>query len=173
MTPLTPVTPDDPQLGARAVNLVEWAVKLALGLGSLKVFLAGIYKPFMEWRKEHNARTIRAVLKPELEQLRGLISEESGCAENMRLAVESIRQVFTELDAFLSIAQDTRDRQDETNDLLDEIFHLDRRVDHMREAEIDALLKMLAGRRTVRRRHLAAMDEATNADADTHAPREL
>jgi hypothetical protein len=164
MTPVSPVP--DPTLNERAITLIDWIAKAAIGLGSVKVFLSGIYRPFMEWRKEHNARTIREVLKPELDQLRGLISEESGCAENMRLAVESIKQVFHELDAFLSIATDNRDRVNETNELLDEIFHLDRRVDHMREAEIDALLKMLGERRTVRRRHLQAMADAAASTPD-------
>lgn len=151
--------PTPPDLNVRAFDLIEWGAKAAIALGSIKVFLAGIYKPFMEWRKEHNAKTIREVLAPELAQLQQIIHDESGCADNMQTAVRAFAEVFNDLDRFLSITIDNRERIDETNDLLNEVFHLEQRLDRDRTAEIDALLSELAERQKQRRRGLTALTE--------------
>lgn len=150
--------PTPPDLNARAFDIIEWGAKAAIGLGSIKVFLASIYKPFVEWRKEHNAKTIREVLAPELAQLQQMIHDESGCAENMQTAVRAFSEVFHDLDRFLSITIDNRDRIDETNDLLNEIFHLEPRA-RVRTAEIEALLSELAERQKIRRRGIVSLAE--------------
>lgn len=148
-----------PDINARAFDIIEWGAKAAIGLGSIKVFLASIYKPFVEWRKEHNAKTIREVLAPELAQLQQMIHDESGCADNMQTAVRAFAEVFHDLDRFLSITIDNRDRIDETNDLLNEIFHLEPRIDRQRAAEIEGLLNELSERQKIRRRGIVALTE--------------
>jgi hypothetical protein len=139
------------------LDLIEWIAKAAVGLGSIKVFLAGIYKPFMEWRRKLVAQTVREVLAPELKQLQDIIAEESGCAESLKITARSMHEMFNDLDKMLVIATDNRARIDETNDLLDEVFNLDRRIDHERAAEIDALLTGLAERQKLRRRGVALL----------------
>lgn len=158
MKPVPPEVLADPHVQARIIDLLEWAGRAAIALATMKGFLAGIYKPFATWRKEHNAKTIREVLKPELDQLANIIHDESGCAENMKSMLDHMRVVFDDLDKFLVIATDNRDRLDETNALLDEVFHLERRVDLERRAAIDEMLLNLRDRATFRKRGLAGGD---------------
>lgn len=156
-------TTSDPHLHQRVVDLLDYAARIVIPLGAIKVFVAGIYKPFITWRREHTAKTIREVLKPELDQLRSMIEDESGCAGQMREVLQQMRTVFHDLDLFLEVSQDNRERQDETNELLDEVFGIERRVDLKRRAEIDEMLKLLADRRKARQRVLLVLDAPAEA----------
>lgn len=153
----------DPQLSQRFLDIVEYGARIAIPLGAIKVFFAGIYKPFIVWRREHTAKTIREVLKPELDQLKSMIDDESGCAGQMKEVLSQMRTIFHDLDLFLEVSHDNRERQDETNELLDEVFGIERRVDLKRRAEIDEMLRVLSDRRKARRRVLLVLDEPAEA----------
>jgi hypothetical protein len=155
-----PVIPDA-TLPAHAVETIDFLVKLGGALGAAWVATTKIWKPYVEWRREHIAKVTREVLKPELDQLRALITSESGCAEHMEAAVRGLTQVFGEMDSWMALAIDNRDRLDETNDLLDEMFSLERRVDYERRAEIDALLAVLKERAKARKRALVVLPVAS------------
>lgn len=152
-------TATDPHLSQRFLDVLDYGARVAISLGGIKLFLAGIYKPFITWRREHTAKTIREVLKPELDQLRSMIEDESGCAGQMREVLVQMRTIFADLDMFLEVSHDNRERQDETNELLDEVFGIERRVDLKRRKEIDEMLTVLAERRKARRRALLILDE--------------
>jgi hypothetical protein len=148
-------------------DVIDLAAKAAVGLGAIKLFLVGIYKPFAEWRKEHVAKTTREVLKPELAQLRQIIDDESGCAGRMDDVLMHMREIFTDLDKFLDVAADTRDRQDETNDLLDAIgFHAERRVDEAKQDKMRQTMADLNERRKKRRRALVVLTESLEKEGD-------
>ena len=158
-TPVLEAAATDPNITERLVDLLEYAARVAIPLGALKVFFVGVYKPFVTWRREHTAKTIREVLKPELDQLKSMIEDESGCAGQMKEVLTQMRTIFHDLDLFLEVSHDNRERQDETNELLDEVFGIERRVDLKRRKEIDDMLALLAERRKARRRALLVLDE--------------
>lgn len=153
----------DPQFTQRLADVLDYGARVAISLGAIKLFFAGIYKPLVTWRREHTAKTIREVLKPELDQLKSMIEDESGCAGQMKDVLTQMRTIFNDLDLFLEIAHDNRERLDETGDLLDEVFGLERRVDLKRRAEFDEMLRVLGERRKARRRALLILDEAEPA----------
>lgn len=155
MKPVT-VSPD---LGQRIADVLDYGARVAISLGAVKLFLSGIYKPLVTWRREHTAKTIREVLAPELSQLQAIIEDESGCAGQMKDVLAQMRHIFVDLDLFLDVAHDNRDRQDETNELLDEVFGIERLVDPKRRKEVEEMLQVLADRRKARRRVLIVLDE--------------
>lgn len=139
---------------ARALDVIEWAAKAAIALGSLKVFLAGIYKPFVTWRRAHTAKVVREVLDPELSALRKIIVQEEGCATRMEEVLVQTRMIFQEFDDVLEVLMDNRERIDETNGLLDEMgFSTDRRGTDARHEQVKVMVEKLHERRKHRRRN--------------------
>lgn len=154
------VTPDV-AIPLHTSDTIDFLIKLGAAFGALWAGVAKIWKPYVQWRREHTANITREVLKPELDQLRALIESESGCAEHMEAAVRGLTQVFSEMDSWMGLAIDNRERLDETNDLLDEMFSLERRVDYERRAEIDSLLSTLKERAKMRKRALVVLPVAS------------
>jgi hypothetical protein len=138
----------------RALDVLELLAKAAIALGTIKLFLVGILKPYAEWRKEHTARTIRSVLGPELRQLNDIINKEDGCAKRLESAVATMRELFHDFDDIRQVVHAHNGQHEETNDLLNQVFGIERRMDFEKAEEINSLLVRLGNRADVRRRGL-------------------
>lgn len=100
-------------------------------------------------------RAVRTILEPELKQLNNLIGAEDGCAQRMERMVDHLDDVLSEFDLLVGIVRDTRERQDETSELLNEVFGLERRIDPDRRRRVEMMFTQLHERRvTTRRRHI-------------------
>lgn len=139
----------EPELNDRLASIVEFFIKLSGGFVAVYAVVEKIGKPYFEWRKERLAQEIRKVLAPELERLGQL----SICNERLEVVLDRQSALFRDIDNFIVIATTNTERIDETNDLLDEVFHLDRRSDGVKRQQIDQLLKDLAERQRARKRH--------------------
>ena len=144
--------PNDPQIAERIASTVELATKVGVVLGGMWAFLAKVAKPYQAWRRQHLETALRAVFAPELAKLNQALEQENGCAQRMEKVLERQEAVFDDLDMVLHVTRDTRDRQDETNELLDGVLGLERRVDEDRRIEIASMLDTLQDRRRARRR---------------------
>lgn len=142
------IAPDSSPLSGRALDVLEWGAKAALALLGMWGFLEKVAKPYTTWRRKHIATQIREALRPELDRMERL----SGCADRIELVLRRQDHLFKDIDDFLVVARTNTERIDETNDLLDEVFHLDRRVNPERRAHIDSILAGLARRQQDRRR---------------------
>lgn len=159
------------EAASHLMNVMEWAAKAAVALASIKLGFVALYKPIAEWRleyvkrrKEAQAATIREVLAPELTQLRSIIDDETGCAGSMKDVLAQMRAIFGDLDMFLDVAMDNRERLDETNDLLDAVgFNADRRIDSSQRDKIAATMAELTERRRRRRRALLILSDNPEA----------
>ena len=149
---LTPIT--DPHIAERVASVLEWAAKAAISLGTVKVSISGIYKPYVTWRRENNTKMVRDVLEPELKALNRIIEQESGCMTRMEEVLEQTRMIFQEFDDVLEVMMDNRERLDETNELLDSVgFSSERRLtDDRRKEEVNRMVEGLHERRKQRRR---------------------
>lgn len=148
---LTPI--NDPHFAERMASVLEWGAKAVIALGSLKGFITGIYKPYVTWRRDHNARMVRDVLEPELDALNRIIAQENGCMTRMEEVLEQTRMIFQEFDDVLEVMMDNRERLDETNELLDSVgFSSERRTDPDRREEVQKMVDRLHERRKLRRR---------------------
>ena len=152
MTP-TPPQPDDVHVAERVAATIELWAKIAGSAGIIAGFLKLIVKPFIEWRRESQARMVRDVLAPELEKMHRIIETEDGCARRMEVVLHSLREFFGDHDHLIAIATDNRDRLDEFNDLLSALgFSSERREDDERRLVIDRMITALTERRKARRR---------------------
>jgi hypothetical protein len=155
------------ELTPHFINILDWAGKAMVVLAAIKTFLVAVYQPWKKWRREHDAKTIREVLAPELAQLRTIIDDESGCAGRMTDVLTQMRAIFGDLDMFLEVAADNRERLDETNELLDAVgFNADRRVDEVQRDRIAKTMADLTERRRKRRRALLILSDNAEVKGD-------
>lgn len=159
-----PAAPPDPEFTKRALDFAEFGAKLVVALGAMWAFVVKIVKPYSDWRKQRLAAELREILKPELDRLERL----GACADRIEIVLERQSAMFNDIDDFMLIARTNTERIDETNDLLDEVFHLDRRVNADRRKVIDTILADLAHRQQNRRRH--AEDDVTPSPAKEPSP---
>jgi hypothetical protein len=159
---VTPVDPDSTKagfdLGTRAGDLLELAGRAIIMLTAFWGFMQGIAKPYMAWkqrkRSEQNANIIalvNGVLEPRLSQFDALLKREENCAESSERILKRQSTIFDDMNLFLEISADNRERHDETAELLDQVFGLDRRVDTDRRRKIDQMLLELRTRTQARR----------------------
>jgi hypothetical protein len=159
---VTPPAAPDPELSTRALDLAEFGAKFAIALGGIYALVEKVAKPYYEWRKKRLALELKELLAPELERLEML----GATAIEIRTVLARQTEIFQDFDAFMVVARDHTDRLDETNDLLDEVFHLDRRFNSERRAEIDTLLSLLDKRQKARRRHEESTDVTPPSEPD-------
>lgn len=156
-----PAAPPDPELTSRALDVAEWAAKLAAAVAAVWAIVEKVGKPFSDWRRRQLALAIRDVLKEPLDQLEALADREKEIFELLTRVFARQDQLFKDIDAFIAIASTNKDRLDEINELLDALgFTSDRRGDSDRRDQVEALLRDLAARQRARKRH----DEAEAGD---------
>lgn len=137
------VPPDAPQ---RAAEVLEFLAKLAGALAIVWGFIAKVAKPFVDWRRRRLQEAIRDALRADLDPLRELPSR-------VELALERQDQVFDEIDLFLEVIADNRDRINEINGFLDEVGFASRDRRHAeRRRTADEAFDELQGRLRSRRR---------------------
>jgi hypothetical protein len=156
MTPTTRsvmlLTPDA-DLAQRALDTVELLAKVAGSLAIVWGFVLKVLVPYKKWRQESLGRTIREVLKPELEMLQQVLEHEDGCAGRMEVVLKRQEELFGDLDLLLEVALDNRDRLDEQNDLLSALgLESERRTGEERRVRMDMIFSTLGDRRRERRR---------------------
>lgn len=145
--------PQDAEIAARVASTLELWAKIAGSLLIVAGFVKGIVKPFILWRREHQAKVIRDVLNPEISALNRVIAQEDGCATRMERVLEKLRELFGDHDALIAIAYDNRERLDEQNDLLSALgLSSERRNDPERRKALDEIVDDLMERRRQRRR---------------------
>lgn len=151
---MTPNAPQIPPDAAKHVgDVLEFGGKAAVALGAMWAFVIGVVKPYSAWRSKRRADEIRAALKPELDAIARLIAREEETDKKLDLVIDRQTQVFDEIDLFMVVVADNRERLDETNGLLDEVFSSrDRRVHSARRQAADVALAELQGRVRMRRR---------------------
>lgn len=138
-----------PAVPKRVADVLDYGARLTVSLVAIWAFVEKIGKPYSTWRRRRLAEELREILKPELENLAAM----KKCTDHIDLVLTRQDALFRDIDDFLVIARTNTERIDETNDLLDEIFHLDRRVNTERRVKIDELLNTLARRQQERHRH--------------------
>jgi hypothetical protein len=119
------VNPPAPQLppdvGQHLGDVLEYAAKAAVSVGALWAFIAKIAKPFVEWRRHRLTVAIRAALGPELKMVAEIKASEEERGELVKLALERQSQLFSEMELFLVVVAEARDRLDDFSALLDEV----------------------------------------------------
>jgi hypothetical protein len=152
-------TSGDANASERIASTLELLAKGGGLLGMLWAFLAKVLKPWIEARRKARVTEIRDAIAPEVDKLNDLIEREEQCAERneelhdrQQIFHERQQRIFGEFDQMLKILVDNRERINEQNDLLDQVFALDRRVDPDRRREIDVMLAELHQRRKDARR---------------------
>lgn len=153
---MNPPPPDvSPEAAQRVANALEWLAKFAGSLLALWLFIARVGKPYFEWRDRQRATTIRAVLREELACLATISEREEANGKKLDLALARQDQVFGEIDLFVTVMADNRDRIDELNELLNEAGYAsrDRRIAADRRRAADEAMAELQGRLRGRRRH--------------------
>lgn len=146
------VDPDNVDLSSRALGVVEFWAKFAGGAAIVWGFVVKIVKPLMDWRRKRMSDMIRAALKPELDLLQGNSTQMQEIAEDVSRMAQRQEEVYMEIDSLLEIAQDNRDRHDETADLLNAMgLSSDRRLADRRQ-RVEELFEGLNDRRKERRR---------------------
>lgn len=150
----------DPELSKRALDTLELWAKIAGALTVIALFILKILKPYQDWRRKSLAELIREVLKAELEKLDGLTEREDEVFRALGRVLARQTELFVDIDSFLDIAGDNRERIDEINELLDlEGFtSLERRNGHDRIVRVDEVLEGIRDRRKARRRYTAGPD---------------
>lgn len=142
-----------PEAAKHVGDVLEFGGKAAVALGAIWAFVIGVVKPYSAWRSKRRAAEIRAALEPELKIIAALRDREEEVDRKLQLTLDRQSQVFDELELFLVVVGDNRDRQNETNALLDEVFASpDRRVNGVRRQAADEALEQLQGRVRMRRR---------------------
>ena len=141
----------EPSLEERAAATVQLLTAAAGLIGLLWVGLAKVVKPYQEWRRKHLASVVGEILGPVLERLRIAVQREEDCTQLQQRVLERQSVIFADMDAFLKLALDNAERHDETSELLDRVFGLERRVDFDQRKEIDNLLHTLRERQKQRR----------------------
>lgn len=161
---MEPVTRD----GAELVGaVVEFLAKVAGSLLIVWGFIVRVWKPFVEWRRRRLTDAIRLALKAELEAMAGLPERDQALLDKVNLALDRQEQVFSEIDLFVIVMADSRDRMDEVTDLLNVSGFASRdrrpveRTDRRRHA--DEAMAELQGQLRARRRRT---DDARTLDED-------
>lgn len=153
--------PTDPQITERIASTLELWAKIGGGVAALWVLLSKVWKPYQEFRREQLATQMRAIFAPELAQLAAVFEKEDGCADRLEAVVAEMQELyarqaatFEDLDMFIDIANDNRERHDEHDALMDALgfTSADRRTDEERRAKVDAMMDLLKDRRKERRR---------------------
>lgn len=137
-----------PTMPKRAADVLDYAARITVSLVAIWAFVEKVGKPFASWRRKRLSSDLREILRPEFDRLERL----GTCADRIEVVLVRQDALFKDIDDFLTIARTNTERLDETNELLDEIFHLDRRVNTERRAHIDELLNALARRSQERQR---------------------
>ena len=151
MTPYAPAPVPDPELSKRALDTLELWAKVAGSLTALALFVHKILKPYQDWRRKSLADLIREVLKEELEKLDAVVDREEEVFVQLGRVLARQDALFADIDAFLEIGSDNRERLDEVNGLLDKIgLTSDRRAGD--RGRFDELMEQLHDRRNQRRR---------------------
>ena len=154
---MNPPPPDlPPDATQRAADVVEFLATVAGSLLIVWGFIARIAKPFVDWRRDRLRDAIRDALKADLDPLRALPSQ-------VKRALDRQDQVFDEIDLFVAVIADNRERLDDISSLLDEVGYAsrDRRTSTERRQLADDAFAELQGRLRSRRRK---EDEFKRAD---------
>lgn len=139
-----------PDSAERIGDVLEFGAKAALSVGAIWALIARVFKPLAEWTRKRRALAIRAALAPELAVIAALPERE----EKLDLALERQDRVFDEIDLFVTVMADNRERLDEMNDLLNAhgFASRDRRSASERRQFADEAMAELQGRMVARRR---------------------
>lgn len=143
---------NNPQVTERVAETIQLLVSAAGLLGLLWAGLQKVWKPYLVWRRSHLGSIVSEILAPTLERMEAAVEREEGYQVEQGRIIERQTAIFEDLDLFLKIAIDSRDRMDETNDLLDQMFSLERRIDLTQRKEIDNIIALLRQRALLRRR---------------------
>jgi hypothetical protein len=155
------VTPTPSQdVTKRVLDVVEFGSKSALGIGSVWALLEKVIKPFYEWRKKHMANVIREILKDELATINHVAQDRKDFVEVVTRVFDRQGILFDDIDQFIEVSNDNRERVDEVNELLDAIgLSAERRMDPDRRKRVDTLLANLEERRVARARMAIALNK--------------
>lgn len=133
--------------------MIAYASKWAIAAGSIYGLVEKVGKPYYDWRKNRWAGIVREALKPELEAMNELKHTSDSLTEMIELVLLRQKEMFEEMDMFMVLASDNKDRHDETNDLLTAAgFSSDRRFDLAGRERIETLFRELNRRKTERLR---------------------
>jgi hypothetical protein len=153
MTPVSPTPELDPIAAQKALSIIEFGAKFAIALGAVYAFIEKLAKPYAEHRRIRLATVIREVLKEEIDSLHDIRDERDDLRRLVEAVLDRQTALFDDIDLFIDIARDNRERHDETADLLNAIgLSTDRRADPDRRKEVDTMLILLDDRRKERRR---------------------
>lgn len=147
------------EIASRAGDILEFWAKAAGVALAIWQLVERVGKPYFAWRQKRFEASIRAVLKTELECIDRVVEREDDIKALLLRVIERQDEIFADLDLFIEIAQDNRDRHDETAALLNAIGYAskDRRVTERRDVKtprIDALMNELNARSVERRRRV-------------------
>ena len=142
---------DDPQFADRAASTVELLIKSGSLLGMLWLGVTKVLKPYHDYRRSSLKAAMAEILEPTLAKMNNAIEREVESAERQAVLYERQTVLFEDIDLFIKLAEDSHDRQDETNGLMDQLFGLERRIDHEKRVEVEGILKVLRNRQ--RQRH--------------------
>lgn len=146
-----------PDTAERVADIMEYTAKTAVSLSAVWAFIALIARPFTEWRRKRLREAIREALKPELAAIADMPARETETNRKLDIALRRQDQVFDEIDLFVLVVADNRERLAEMQDLLDSTAGLtagDRRrnAPGARRRLADEALQELQGKLRARRR---------------------
>lgn len=151
---LPPPPSPESDVSRRVLDILEFWAKALGALGVIGVFVSRVLKPYNEWRRASLAKMMREILAEELGKIDTVVSREEEIAGKIDEVLTRQDELFHDVDLFLEIAQDNRERHDELNDLLDTMgLDSSRRSDEERRS-IDMVFDQLHERRKARRRHM-------------------
>lgn len=148
------------EIAQRAGDILEFWAKAAGVALAIWQLVERVGKPYFSWRQKRFEASIRAVLKKELECIDGVKEREEEIKSLLERVIERQDEIFADLDLFIEVAQDNRDRHDETTELMNALGFAsrDRRAGGERRedrtAHIDTLMGELRGRAVERRRRV-------------------
>lgn len=140
--------PDLPVVPKRFADLLDYGARITVSLVAIWAFVEKVAKPYSAWRRRKMSTELREILRPEFDRLERV----ANCTDRIEMVLTRQSELFRDIDDFITIAKTNVERVDEINLLLDEVFHLDRRVNTERRSEIDELLFELGRRQQDRRR---------------------
>jgi hypothetical protein len=143
-----------PDAAQRAADTIEFIAKLAGSLAVVWAFIAKVGKPFTEWRRKQLTAAIREALATELAAIAKIPERDEEVNAKLMLALERQGQIFDELDLFVMVVAEGRERMDDLSELLDEtgFASRERRRNPDRRHAADQALTELQGRLVSRRR---------------------
>lgn len=147
------------EIAARAGDVLEFWAKAAGVALALWQLVERVGKPYFAWRQKRFDASIRAVLKAELECINSVVEREEEIKGLLERIIERQDEIFADIDLFIEVAQDNRDRHDETAELLNALGYSskDRRTTERRDTRtprIDSLMNELNLRAVERRRRI-------------------